>query len=193
MIQWKEEIQTQATGIYGMTGMFFRTNASYVHPFPREEEYNSALETPVGEGAEEEDEEEEDKPVVGPALLPPEEPPALYSMSLIIKLRTNAFEGRCKAIELQRVNEQKLFPLMWSRISTGSKSKVCEEPGFESARTRLDSIKLWEYIRRSHLTHIYGDDDLMRAVNIHEQTIIYNYLRQGDRESIGVTHSIALA
>ena len=50
---------------------------------------------------------------------------------------------------------------------------------------RLDSVKLWEYIRRSHLTHIYGGDDSMRAVNIHEQTIRYNYLRQGDREVIG--------
>ena len=50
---------------------------------------------------------------------------------------------------------------------------------------RLDSVKLWEYIRRSHLTHIYGGDDSMRAVNIHEQTIRYNYLCQGDREVIG--------
>ena len=185
VIQWKEEMQTEATGLYGMTGMFFTTNASYVHPFPREEEYNPALETPVGEGAEEEEEEDEEEPVVAPALPPPEDPPALYSTSLINKLRANAYEGRRKAIELQRVNEQKLFPLMWSRMSTGSKSKVREEPGFESARTRLDSIKLWEYIRRSHLTHIYGEDDSMRAVNIHEQTIRYNYLRQGDRESIG--------
>ena len=50
---------------------------------------------------------------------------------------------------------------------------------------RLDSVKLWEYIRKSHLTYIYGEDDSMRAVNIHEQTIRYNYLRQGDREIIG--------
>ena len=73
---------------------------------------------------------------------------------------------------------------MWSRMSTGSKSKVREEPGFETFRLTLDSVKLWEYIRRSHLTHVYGEDDSMRAVNIHEQTLRYNYLRQGDREVI---------
>ena len=74
---------------------------------------------------------------------------------------------------------------MWSRMSTGSKSKVREEPGYEDTRMRLDSVKLWEYIRKCNLTHIYGEDDSMRAVNIHEQTVRYNYLRQGDREIIG--------
>ena len=70
-------------------------------------------------------------------------------------------------------------------MSTGSKSKVREEPGFEAYRLRLDSVQLWEFIRRSHLTHIYGEDDSMRAVNVHEQTLMYNYLRQGEREVIG--------
>ena len=74
---------------------------------------------------------------------------------------------------------------MLSRMSTASKSKVREEPGYESARMRLDSVKLWEVIKRSHLTHVYGEDDSMRAVNVHEQTIRYNYLRQGERELIG--------
>ena len=50
---------------------------------------------------------------------------------------------------------------------------------------QLDSVKLWGYIRKCHLTHIYDEDDLLRAVNIHEQIIRYNYLRQGDREIIG--------
>ena len=57
-----------------------------------------------------------------------------------------------------------------------------EEPGFEAARLRLDSVKLWEYIRRSRLPHIYGEDDSMRAMSVHEQTIRY---RQGEREVIG--------
>jgi hypothetical protein len=120
---------------------------------------------------------------IGPQL--PPAPPVVYSEALIDRLRANAFEGRRKAVETQKVDEQKLFPLMWSRMSTGSKSKVREEPGFEQARLRLDSVKLWEYIRRSHLTHIYGEDDSMRAMNVHEQTIRYNYLRQGEREVIG--------
>ena len=142
------------------------------------------------EGIENEDGEDENGPEdlesveIGPQL-PPEEPPALYSQALIRRLRANAFESRRKAVETQKVDEQKLFALIWSRMSSGSKSKVREEPGFEDARLRLDSVKLWEYIRRSHLTHIYGEDDSMRAVNIHEQTLRYNYLRQGDREVIG--------
>ena len=188
VVQWKEEMQDEACGLYGMTGMFFSTNASYVHPFPRPEEYNPALAPPpVAPGAEEEDDDigtedpdDDDEDPLAPAV-----EPEVYSAALIAKLRANAFEGRRKAIELQKINEQKLWPLMWSRMSTGSKSKVREEPGFEAAKMRLDSVKLWEYIRRSHLTHIYGEDDSMRAVNIHEQTIRYNYLRQGDREVIG--------
>ena len=115
----------------------------------------------------------------------PEQAPVVFSEALIDKLRANAFEGRRKAMDTQRVDEQKLFPLMWSRMSAGSKSKVREEPGFEACRLRLDSVQLWHYIRRSHLTHIYGEDDSMRAVNVHEQTLRYNYLRQGEREVIG--------
>ena len=173
VVQWKEEMQDEACGLYGMTGMFFTTNESYYHPLPRAEDYVPAPPPVVAHGADEgdqdEDEDEED-PVEGPA-----EAPAVYPQEILDRLLSNAFEGRRRAIELQKVNEQKLWPLMWSRMSTGSKSKVREEPEFESARRRLDSVKLWEYIRRSHLTHIYGEDDSMRAVNIHEQTIRYNY------------------
>ena len=103
-------------------------------------------------GTENEDEEDEsvdlENVMIGPQL--PPAPPAVYSEALIDKLRANASEGRRKAVETQKVDVQKLFPLMWSRMSTGSKSKVREEPGFEAARLRLDSVKLWEYIRRSY-------------------------------------------
>lgn len=191
VVQWREDMQNEACGLYGMTGTFFTTNKSYVHPYPREEDYDPTFQTvevdiPTA-GTENEDEEDEsvdlENVMIGPQL--PPAPPAVYSEALIDKLRANAFEGRRKAVETQKVDEQKLFPLMWSRMSTGSKSKVREEPGFEAARLRLDSVKLWEYIRRSHLTHIYGEDDSMRAMNVHEQTIRYNYLRQGEREVIG--------
>ena len=121
--------------------------------------------------------------MIGPQL--PSEAAVVYSEALIDKLRAGAFEGRRKTVETQKIDEQKLFPLMWSRMSTGSKSKVREEPGFEAYRLRLDSVQLWEFIRRSHLTHIYDEDDSMRAVNVHEQTLRYNYLRQDEREVIG--------
>jgi hypothetical protein len=71
-------------------------------------------------GIENEDgEEDEDGSVeledvmIGPQL--PEPAPVVFSDALIDKLRANAFEGRRKAMDTQRVDEQKLFPLMWSR------------------------------------------------------------------------------
>ena len=178
-----------------MTGMVFSTNRSYVQPYPREEDYNPTFQTVDADaptaGTENENEEDEDGSVepddvmIGPQL--PPLVPFVYSEALIDKLRAGAFEGRRKAVETQRTDEQKLWSLMWARMSPGSKSKVREEPEFESCRLRLDSVQLWEFICRSHLTHIYGEDDSMRAVNIHEQTLRYNYLRQGERE-IGRAH-----
>ena len=108
VVQWREDMQNEACGLYGMTGTFFSTNKSYVHPYPREEDYNPAyqevgIDTPT-EGIENEDGEDENGPddlasiEIGPQL-PPEEPPALYSQALIRKLRANAFEGRRKAVE----------------------------------------------------------------------------------------------
>ena len=107
-----------------------------------------------------------DNVMIGPQ--PPPVPPVVYSEALIDKLRANTFEGRRKAVETQKVDEQKLFPLMWSRMSTGSKSKVHEEPGFEAARLRLDSVKLWEYIRSVTRTPV-------RAVRVQA------YVRTGSR------------
>jgi hypothetical protein len=48
----------------------------------------------------------------------------------------------------------------------------------------LASNALWTFIRKSHLTHIYGEDDEMSAVNIHDQALRYHNLRQGDKEFI---------
>ena len=184
VVQWREEMQDEACGLYGMTGMFSSTDESHFIPYPREEDYNPDQPPPVADEEDTDDDASAEEVLVGPApapaVLPVQYPPAF-----IEKLRANAFEGRRKLVEAQKIDEQKLFPLMWKRMSTASQSKVREEPGFESARMRLDSVKLWEYIKRSHLTHVYGEDDSMRAVNIHEQTIRYNYLRQGDREVIG--------
>ena len=183
VVQWKEAMQDEACALYGMTGMFFTSNASYFIPYPREEDYlPSAL---VGQGADDagtDDDESvdpEEQPVLGPVEVPIQYPPALTE-----RLRLNAFESRRRAVEQQKVDEQKLWPLIWSRMSTGSKSKVREKPVYEATRMRLDSVMLWEYIRKSHLTHIYWEDDSMRAVNVHEQTLRYNYLRQGEREVI---------
>ena len=56
---------------------------------------------------------------------------------------------------------------MWNRMSITSQA-----------------MKLWVFISKSHLTHVYGVDDNMRAVNKHDQSEKYNNLRQGGREYI---------
>ena len=43
VIQWKEDMQNEACGLYVMTGMFFSTNERYVHPYPREEDNNTTF------------------------------------------------------------------------------------------------------------------------------------------------------
>ena len=73
---------------------------------------------------------------------------------------------------------------MMLKRTSQSQSKVREEPGFEQACLDLDSIKLWAYTRKSHLTHIFGEDDEMSVANIHDQALRYHNLRQGDKEYI---------
>jgi Zinc knuckle len=67
-------------------------------------------------------------------------------------------------------------------MSAASQSKVREDPDFEDAFLHLDCIRLWNFIRRSHLTHIFGNSDPMREVNIGEQEARYAALKQGERE-----------
>ena len=43
---------------------------------------------------------------------------------------------------------------------------------------------MWTYIRKSHLTHVFGEYDEISAANVHDQTMRYHYLKQGDREFI---------
>ena len=108
VVQWKEEMQNEACGLYGMTGMFFSTNKSYVHSYPREEDYNPTFQTVETDaptaGIENEDrKEDEDGSVelenveIGPQL--PEQAPVVFSEALIDKLRANAFEGRWRPRE----------------------------------------------------------------------------------------------
>ena len=109
-------MQNEACGLYGMTGMFFSTNKSYVQPYPREEDYNPTFQTvdtdaPTAgieneDGEEDEDEDESvelENVMIGPQLH--EQAPVVFSGALIDKLRANAFEGRRKAMDTQRVDE----------------------------------------------------------------------------------------
>ena len=162
VVVWRENMQTQVTMLYGMTGTFFTTNKRYVQPIPREEDYIPQIPEP-----------EDGEAPVGP-----------ISASLTSKLREGAFEGRRKAVERQRSDERTIWPFMWSRMSPASQSKVREDPDFEDAYLNLDCVRLWDFIRRSHLTHIYGEGDPMRELNIQEQENKYHDLRQDEREFI---------
>ena len=197
VVQWKEEMQTTVTALYGLTGMFFTTNERYVQPFPREEDY-------IPEFSESDDEEEEE---VGEQLDAEGEPlPAVDVAALAVareaaanarretkrrarekliqKLREGAYEGRRNVMEIQKANERTVWPMMWTRMSQASQSRVKEDEEYEEAYMALDCVKLWSFIRRTHLTHIFGDGDPMREVNILEQETRFAALRQGDREYI---------
>ena len=58
---------------------------------------------------------------------------------------------------------------MWGKMSPASQGKVEELEGYEAALLSRDCAQLWEFVRRTQLTHIYGDGDPMVQVNIQEQ------------------------
>ena len=213
VIEWREKMYTLATTEFGEVGTYFYTNVPFKYPYPHERDYNPyyveivpqpGVEPPapaaVAAGqpqaaavavAEADDIDEEEADVaeveeeeVGPALAPPPVLEDEIRNALISKLRGDAFVARRKREEASHTALRKLWGMTWSRMSAQSQSKVREEPGFERACLELNAIRLWTYIRRSHLTHIYGEDDEMSAANIHDQALRYNNLRQGDREYI---------
>ena len=162
VIQWRGEMQTSVCTLYGMTGIFFATNARHIPPYPREDQFIP----------------------VYPQIEKGQPPNPIITAALITKLREGAFEGRRKEIQKQLADEKTIWPMMWKRMSLASRSKVSEEEGFLAAELNLDAIQLWDFIRRTHLTHIYGAGDPIMGVNIKEQEARYSALRQGDREYI---------
>ena len=98
VVQWREDMQNEACGLYGMTGTFFTTNKSYVHPYPREEDYNPTFQTveidTATAGTENEDEDDDESVNLENVMIGPQRPPAppvVYSEALIDRLRANAF------------------------------------------------------------------------------------------------------
>ena len=206
VVQWSEEMQTEVESHYGSVGEFFTTNESYRVPRVDEDELISALpDPPEDESSDDEDYDqavEDEGPPPTPEVLlervnraeAAEANRALKAArrkainsrndKLLTKLREGAYEGRRKAIELQRENEKKIWPMMWNRMSSGSQSRVKEEEGFALARSKLDCVRLWGFIRETHLTHVFGVGDPMKEVNTLEQEIRFSAMRQGDREFI---------
>jgi hypothetical protein len=77
-----------------------------------------------------------------------------------------------------------MWPLVYGCMSPQSHAKVKEFPGYETAKSTRDVIKLWKYIRKSYRTHMYGAKDNMGAVNVNDQKMKFNNMRQGDREFV---------
>jgi hypothetical protein len=113
--------------------------------------------------------------------------PPVIADSLLRKLREGAYEGRRKAQAAPRENEMKLWSLMWTHMSPQSQSNIREDSTFEQACLELDSAQLWILIKRSHLTHVYGDEDTMAVVNIHDQALRYSNMRQTVYTVHGIT------
>ena len=193
-------MEEECVEMYGMTGTFFSTNKAYQIPYPIERDFHpfpdmlSDSESESNDGVDENavttaasTEGDGEGAAIGPATGPlgsvaPEIDKA--TKSLIAKMRENAYEARRKKIELQELNLTKLWPFVTNQMSSASLAKVREFPGFEEAKVSRDVVKLWGFIRRSHLTHVFGPSDNMRAVNINDQLVRFSNMRQGDREYI---------
>ena len=159
VVAWNLEMRSVVGTLYGSTANFLTDNLRYVPP--REEDY-----TPVN-------------PALQEGM-----PAAVLPAALIAKLREECFTGRRKEMAQQRKDEQKIWSMMWTRMSPASQSKVQEEPEYAAALLARDCVLLWEFIRRTHLTHIYGDGDPMLALNIQEQEMRYNAIKQGEKEYV---------
>lgn len=195
IISWRDRMEEECVEMYGMTGTFFTTDEAYHIPYPVERNFHPFPEMLPESGSESDDEvaehvvapttgaAEDDDGVIGPAPPPPPVPELdKATKSLIAKMRENAFEARRRKVELQDLNLTKLWPFITGEMSLASLAKVKEFPEYAEAKKSRDVIKLWEFIRKSHLTHVYGEGDGMRAANINDQKLKFNNMRQGDRE-----------
>ena len=203
VVQWAEEMQTEIEAEYGSIGEFLTTNKSYIYPRVSERELASALPDSDEEDSEYEDAEDEDdedltaaekaarveERAAGRARAEAErnarrDATQRRNDKILSKLREGAYEGRRKAMAQQKEAEKKIWPLMWVKMSPASQSRVREEAGYALARSNLDCVRLWGFIRETHLTHVFGVGDPNREVNTLEQEIRFASLRQGEREFI---------
>jgi hypothetical protein len=162
-VAWLEIIKADAGALYGSTARFLTTNVRYVPRIPIEADYNPAIPEVEGQPA----------------------PPALTAAA-IGKLREGAYDRRNKSIEQQLKDEEKLFNYVELRPSAASLAKIKEEATYDQISLDQDVIGLWGLIRRTHLTHIYGEGDPLMEVNVKEQEIRYANLKQGEREYISM-------
>jgi hypothetical protein len=178
VIQWKEDMYNLATEKFGEVGTYFYTNVA--HLFPHDREYNPFYFEPIDEAfdeaiADEDDEEDEEEDieveedigeVVQQEAVPLPDIPEAARVALINKLREGAFEARRKRQEAAILRLRKMWSKTWLRMSPESQTKVREDPGFKKACFHLDSVKLWTHIRKTHLTHVHGENKETTDANI---------------------------
>ena len=175
IIKWRESMQTIVTELYGILGMFFTTNVRYEQP-------RTTIKYP--EDSESEDSTSESEIEARPAISPEvraaylEGKPARDAAREIrierrrrsndrsrAKYKEEDYLQRKRDIKAQKEHERTIFPMMWKRMSTDSQSRVREEEGYRTAYLTLDCVLLWTLIRRTHLTHMFGDTDPMKEIN----------------------------
>ena len=199
IIKWRESMQTIVTELYGIVGMFFTTDVRYELP-------RTAIKYPEASASEDSTSESEDDLEADAArpLVPPEVR-ATYAAGKAArdaarevrnerrrrsndrsraKYKEEDYLQRKRDLKAQKENERTIFPMMWKRMSTDSQSRVKEEDEYRTAYLTLDCVLLWTLIRRTHLTHMFGDTDPMKEINQHEQESKYGMMRQGERELI---------
>ena len=162
VVVWNARMVDVIGKLFGDMANFLTTNERHEIPFPIESDY---------------------VPVV-PAAMEGGPAPMAINAALITKLREDCFTGRRKEIAQQKNDEKKIWSIMWECMSPASQSKVREEPGYAAAALSRDCVALWDMIRRTHLTHIFGEGDPMLQLNIREQEMKYAALKQGDREYV---------
>jgi hypothetical protein len=156
------------------------TDVAYVNPMPHERDYNPFYVEPIDLDEEDsddddDDDEEEAAAEVGaapqPQPAPAPAPVPLITSALLAKLMEGAYDSRRKLILQQKLDLKMAFSFLIGYLSPESLAKLKEEPDWDETYLALDTIKLWRYIRRSHLTHTYANDDEMSTLNIHDQSL----------------------
>ena len=102
-VAWNEELKSTVGALYGATANFLQTNVRYVQPIPVEADY----------------------------LPQAEEGGQPLAAALTAKLREGAYEGRRRAVAQQKSDEQKIWSLMWGKMSPASQGKVQESEGMK--------------------------------------------------------------
>ena len=198
-------MQTIVTELYGIVGMFFTTDVRYELPstilhYPDA----SSSEDSTAESEPDAPADEEEEPAVAPTAA---ETAALVAYAAGKPARAAAREignerqrksaersranyreedyiQRQRDLKTQKENERTFYPMMWKRMSPSSQNKLKEVEEYRTAYMTLGCVLLWTLIRKTHLTHMYGDSDPMKEVNRHEQGSKYGAMGQGERELI---------